>query len=567
MKTKTAFMMLAIAVPLILTSSLFADDKADVNSLLDSIEACYTSRDAAALSNTLSDYFVGVVDNPADPANALILNKIQILELMKKMFAAETNLVSHKFTNRDIMASGNIAFIRTTVEHQTAGAAPRISNEFRIAIKEQNTWRIVAAFPIIFQPAVMITSLVPDGQAQKMGLLPGDLITSYAGEKIESAAQLMALTKLHSKDPAGTKIPFNAKRGDKEVTLQSEPALLGIHMETRLLPSESARLVNLQDDHPVKDVAKRLSDATRQRNIPAYLAETSINGLLYLTTSESAGEITIISRTNAAEMLASIWQKAAEVFDYPSLEYLGCRAIAKENLALVVLEWKIKFLQGQTSQIPDIYIFAREQGNWRVIYHLFMQGVNIGLDVPPPTNPTPAPAAAVPAGATLLCNFDAGDPLSSPFFPTARWTPERKLGDAISICELDSTNPYGGSPFCLRWEYCNIRSWGILKFRFNFGTGRTADLSRFKTLSFYIRGAKNRDCRFAIWTDGADGNAICCEPFPISVTQNWQRVDINLGDERMKNVNISKTRVLEFNEPNTTEAASNIIWLDEFLLQ
>lgn len=72
---------------------------------------------------------------------------------------------------------------------------------------------------------VMITGFAPDSQSEKLGLRPGDIITTYADKPVTSQDELIAAVSANTND-----VPLVAKRGEQVVTITAKPGRLGVFL-------------------------------------------------------------------------------------------------------------------------------------------------------------------------------------------------------------------------------------------------------------------------------------------------------------------------------------------------
>jgi serine/threonine protein kinase/tetratricopeptide (TPR) repeat protein len=86
------------------------------------------------------------------------------------------------------------------------------------------------------QAEVIVTEVLPDSQAQRLGLRKGDVLVRYAGERITSKEQMLRLTA-HSH---GIEIKLEALREGKPVTFTAAQGYLGIVPEDRSISDATA---------------------------------------------------------------------------------------------------------------------------------------------------------------------------------------------------------------------------------------------------------------------------------------------------------------------------------------
>lgn len=170
-----------------------------------------------------------------------------------------------------------------------------------------------------------------------------------------------------------------------------------------------------------------------------------------------------------------------------------------------------------------------------------------------------------PPGVDVMSTFDVGNPLGSPLFPKAVWSGRSGLPGRVSVVDIEPTGGAAGTPFCLRWTYHTKGTW-VAAYMEPSGTAwRPVDLSRYGSVSFYIKGLTAGDCALTIRARSAAGNRVIMVHVPIQVTTEWKRVEIGDGTPQLDAIDASETYSLSFGAYAEDEEA-NVIWLDEIML-
>lgn len=178
------------------------------------------------------------------------------------------------------------------------------------------------------------------------------------------------------------------------------------------------------------------------------------------------------------------------------------------------------------------------------------------------------PKPKVEEGAVVLNTFDTPDPLRSPLFPRGVWTGLVGEPGRSSVVDVDPfTGGANGTPFCLRWTYATIGTWASAHLPLG-GDGRTTpvDMSKYKGISFYIKGLFEQPCTVTIHAKAADKDRRTMIHIPIQVTKQWRKVVLTPNTHpQMKGIDTRQTYILSLDDA-ADEPAANVIWLDEIKL-
>jgi len=179
-----------------------------------------------------------------------------------------------------------------------------------------------------------------------------------------------------------------------------------------------------------------------------------------------------------------------------------------------------------------------------------------------------APEPKPEAGAVALNTFDTPDPLRSPLFPRAVWMGLVGEPGRSSVVDIDPfVGGANGTPFCLRWTYATIGTWASAHLPLG-GDGRTTpvDMSKYKGISFYIKGLYEGPCTVTIHARAAHADRRTMIHIPIQVTKQWRKVVLAPDTHpQMKGIDTRQTYILSLDDA-ADEPAANVIWLDEIKL-
>jgi len=174
-----------------------------------------------------------------------------------------------------------------------------------------------------------------------------------------------------------------------------------------------------------------------------------------------------------------------------------------------------------------------------------------------------APAQPKPEkGAVVFSSFDTDEPLRSPILGRARW--EAHMGEPGRSSDVDIdpfTGGANGTPFCLRWTYTTIGTW--VSASISPGGEQPADLSKYKGISFYIKGLIGRPCTMTIQAKAADGEQRAFAHIRFQVTGQWQRVILTPDTHpELDQLDLRQVYTIGLTDAAREGAAHNVIWLD-----
>lgn len=178
-----------------------------------------------------------------------------------------------------------------------------------------------------------------------------------------------------------------------------------------------------------------------------------------------------------------------------------------------------------------------------------------------------APAKPKPEqGAVALNTFDTDEPLRSPLFPRATWGGWMGEPGRSSDVEIDPfTGGANGTPFCLRWAYTTLGTW--VSASISPGGEGPADLSKFKGISFYVKGLLGRPCTMTIQAKAADGEQRAFAHIRFQVTAQWQKIILTPDTHpELDQLDLRQVYSIGLTDAAREGAAHNVIWLDEVKL-
>jgi len=166
-----------------------------------------------------------------------------------------------------------------------------------------------------------------------------------------------------------------------------------------------------------------------------------------------------------------------------------------------------------------------------------------------------------------VSSFDF-DPFVSTAFARSKWKAGKGDNNAISLCELDTTNGAAGTPFSLKWSYDSKGkdTWVNVGLLLSGSWSEPIDLSRYDSISFYIKAAAEKGCAFKIQTGPWKENKLSSAHIPLKPTSEWQKVVIDLRPRpELKDIDLTKTYTIELVDCCKKDI-SNVVWIDEIVL-
>ncbi|UCE61328.1 MAG: protein kinase [Phycisphaerales bacterium] len=166
----------------------------------------------------------------------------------------------------------------------------------------------------------------------------------------------------------------------------------------------------------------------------------------------------------------------------------------------------------------------------------------------------------------LLNNFDSLHPLVPDPFPNARWRAIAQDETAISTREIEESGGANGTRASLKWSYEIKGKWAALELLFAGSWGYSVDLSAYEAISFYVKGARSRTCKFSVlsrYLAGAGGGAVDVQIYP---SAEWQHVVVHLNAPPFKGkTDLARVHGITFGVYHDGRA-SNEIWIDQIML-
>jgi len=127
------------------------------------------------------------------------------------------------------------------------------------------------------------------------------------------------------------------------------------------------------------------------------------------------------------------------------------------------------------------------------------------------------------------------------------------------------TGGANGTPFCLRWTCTTIGTW--VSASISPGGEQPADLSKYKGLSFYVKGLLGRPWAMTLVSKAPPGEERALAHIRFPVTEQWQKIILTPDRHpELKKVDLSQDYSIGLSDYAREGAAHNAIWLDEVKL-
>lgn len=168
-------------------------------------------------------------------------------------------------------------------------------------------------------------------------------------------------------------------------------------------------------------------------------------------------------------------------------------------------------------------------------------------------------------GTAVVSTFDVGDPFGSPLFPRATWNAGAGKPGCSSVIDIDPSGGAAGTPFCLRWTYHTQGTWVNVSLIPSGVWGVPVDLSRYGSMSFYIKGLVPGTCSLTVMAKPAEGDGRRFRNIPIQVGAEWRKIVIGIKTHpQLKEMDLKQAYMLAFSAYSEGEA-SGVISIDEVM--
>ena len=343
-----------------------ADPADGVRGLLDRVERAWDLHDVAALRACYGDEgFLTIVAPPGREEGALVAIKDQALTLIADTWK-KSPPTSHRFTQRDIDVRGDVAWLRLAVTDRFEGQPDRATRVTALAVRRGETWQMCFAMPLLVRPVVLIAEVSPGSTGERVGIKAGDVVVAYAGQDIAWTADLVRLIKSRAGDPPDQKLTLVVRRGADQNRYDVPPKPLGLACQDRLLPAESAILVDASQPHSIKDVMQEELAAVKAGDVDRFLAIVCPAGFFGLKPEESK-PTRVLSKENLRAVVTEGLAQLRATTDLSTSKYEDIRVIVDGDVAVAACRFALEPLdktQERISRSSNLEVYVRQSGKW-----------------------------------------------------------------------------------------------------------------------------------------------------------------------------------------------------------
>ena len=307
-------------------------------------------------------------------------------KLIQNWDLARSGIASHVVRPVKVVQYGDSATVWTRTDERLKDGQERSMRAFQVLGRYGSGWRIVLHLPDLADFVVEITEVLPDSQAQRVGLRVGDQLVSYAGEPINNPEDLVRLTKLKTSDRG---IPLVVRRGDQELSLNVDGGELGVRPTGLIVPKEETATSGPEVE-AIAHMYGELSAAVRERGVTAQ-KEFFYDAAIALVADPNPG---VLSGDELVRALDGDLPNA----DPGSFRFTEVRVLVSGRVALgQTTNWML-LKSGQEFSSPAIHGLFKENGRWRIFaaippYFTIHPDVPAQLAAEPPAQPLNEPNA------------------------------------------------------------------------------------------------------------------------------------------------------------------------------
>lgn len=166
----------------------------------------------------------------------------------------------------------------------------------------------------------------------------------------------------------------------------------------------------------------------------------------------------------------------------------------------------------------------------------------------------------------VLCSFDSGEPLNSPLCSNLGWHTDAYQANenSISCVQVDPTQSALGTCMSMRWCYHLRKAGTQLNLPLTDSSGKGTDLTRFDSLSFYIKGLNPGSCLFTIHGRPKREGVPAWVNTPVDYSSEWSKVTVDLRVAAFSAIDLEQARLIGFYHQGED---ANVVWIDEMRCQ
>jgi C-terminal peptidase prc len=343
-----------------------ADPTQGVRALLDRVEQAWDQRDVEALRACYADEgYLAIVAPPGREEGALVATKDRALAMITDTWKKNPP-TAHRFTQRDIYARGDFAWLRLAIADRFEGQPDRTTRVAALAVRRGETWQMCFAMPLLVRPVVLVAEVLPGSTGERVGIKAGDVVVAYAGQDIAWTNDLQRLVESRAGDPPDQKLTLVVRRGADQNRYDVSPEQLGLRCEDRLLPAESAVLVDAGQPHPIKDVMQEELAALKASDVDRFLAIVCPTGFFGLKPEESK-PTRVLGREGLRDVVTEGLAQLRETTDRSTSKYEDMRVIVDGDVAVAACRFTLDPLDKTKQKIStpsNLEVYVRQSGKW-----------------------------------------------------------------------------------------------------------------------------------------------------------------------------------------------------------
>lgn len=255
-RIRTTLLVLAGCAVLVLPVTGYAEPVEEVHQLLDRIEQAWERQDLELLDRECYDEDMLTIRSVQDGLRegAWVFSKKDQLDRIAGLW--DRAGLKRRYVGREISVEGDVAWMRLTVADRATGRRYGTGEFLALALRRDGRWRLCLSMPLFVRTAVMVTEVLPDSQAEHLGIRPGDVMGACGTWAVCDADALDRWVQTGSGEGGNKTLPLVVIRGNDYLRFEVVPGPLGVRLEDRLLPAGRAVLIEQPEQHPISQAVQ-----------------------------------------------------------------------------------------------------------------------------------------------------------------------------------------------------------------------------------------------------------------------------------------------------------------------
>jgi len=259
--------------------------------------------------------------------------------------------------------------VRVPSVRDTPAVIGFVRKDFATVCYKNGHWQICFMFPCFAESNAVVAEVVSGGQAESLGIRPGDVITHHLRMPILSAEQLVWRRRMFEERPADTKLRVLFRRDGQVLARTFRPGDMGINtrnffhgtVETKTLLGSDAR------QHPVAKTIDSYHSALRAASVNGIRSVFCSEGFAFPYGLPSAMSSTLITAGNASESIPFELRRIVEQWDLTTMRVSDIRVISHGDLALAGWSFSVRTTSGQRSESHPVVCAVQHNGKWSFV--------------------------------------------------------------------------------------------------------------------------------------------------------------------------------------------------------